>query len=44
MPLYFGLDGAAHADRIEVLWPSGKRQALAEKIPINIQITITEDR
>jgi hypothetical protein len=44
MPLYFGLDSASQVDRVEVLWPSGKRQALAEKIPINTQLTITEDR
>jgi enediyne biosynthesis protein E4 len=44
MPLYFGLDSASQIDRVEVLWPSGKRQALAEKIPINTLLTITEDR
>jgi len=44
MPLYFGLDAAAQVDRIDVLWPSGKRQALAERIPINTQFTITEPR
>jgi len=44
MPLYFGLDAAAKIDRIEVLWPSGKRQMLIEAIPINTLLTITEDR
>ena len=44
MPLYFGLDSASQVDRVEVLWPSGKRQALAEKIPINTLLTITEER
>jgi hypothetical protein len=44
MPLYFGLDGASQIDRIEVLWPSGKRQVLAERIPINTLLTITEER
>ena len=31
-------------DRIEVLWPSGKRQTLAGKIPVHTLFTITEDR
>jgi len=44
MPLYFGLDDATQIDRIDVRWPSGKRQTLREKIPINTLLTITEDR
>jgi enediyne biosynthesis protein E4 len=28
MPLYFGLGSAAAADRVDVLWPSGKRQTV----------------
>ncbi len=44
MPLYFGLDDATQIDRIEVLWPSGKKQMLTERIPINTLLTITEDR
>ena len=44
MPLYFGLDGAAKIDRVEVLWPSGKRQVLAENIPVNAVLSITEER
>jgi len=44
MPLYFGLDGSSQIDRIDVLWPSGKRQVLAERIPINTLLTITEER
>jgi hypothetical protein len=42
MPLYFGLNDATNINRIEVLWPSGKRQVLTEKIPINTLLTITE--
>ena len=33
LPLYFGLADADHADRIEVRWPSGRRQTVAG--PIN---------
>jgi hypothetical protein len=44
MPLYFGLDGAAKVDRVEVLWPSGKRQAVTENIPLNALLSITEER
>jgi len=44
MPLYFGLDEATHIDRIEVRWPSGKKQLLTEGIPTNTLLTITEDR
>jgi hypothetical protein len=44
MPLYFGLDAADTIDRIEVTWPSGKKQQLTEKIPINTLMTVTEDR
>jgi hypothetical protein len=44
MPLYFGLDDAAQIDRIEVRWPSGKRQTLAQNIPLNSVLTITEER
>jgi hypothetical protein len=44
MPLYFGLDDASQIDCIEALWPSGKRQMLTERIPINTLLTITEER
>ncbi|HXF10163.1 MAG TPA: CRTAC1 family protein, partial [Desulfuromonadaceae bacterium] len=44
MPLYFGLGDATKIDRIEVLWPSGKRQTLTEAIPTNTLLTITESR
>ena len=44
MPLYFGLDDATQIERIEVIWPSGRKQVLTEKIPINTLLTITEER
>ena len=44
MPLYFGLGDTAKIDRIEVLWPSGKKQALSVGIPTNTLLTITEGR
>ncbi len=44
MPLYFGLDPESKIDRIEVLWPSGKRAELIERIPVDTLLTITEDR
>src|SRR5438876_2124189 len=44
MPLYFGLDDAMQIDRIEVRWPSGKRQILTQGIPTNSLLTITEER
>lgn len=44
MPLYFGLDSAVQIDRIEVRWPSGKKQTLTEGIPINSLLAITEEK
>jgi hypothetical protein len=44
MPLYFGLDTTTTVDRIEVIWPSGKKQLLAERIPVDALLTITENR
>ena len=43
LPLYFGLGTTPKADRIEVLWPSGKRQVVKEKIPENGLIQIIEN-
>jgi ASPIC and UnbV len=42
MPLYFGLGPAASVDRIEVVWPSGKRQTVAAPIQINSRIEVRE--
>jgi len=44
LPLYFGLGESAQVDRIEVLWPSGKKQTISQGIPVNALFTITEDR
>lgn len=43
LPLYFGLGTTPKADQIEVLWPSGKRQVVKEKIPENSLIQIIEN-
>jgi enediyne biosynthesis protein E4 len=42
MPLYFGLGDATKIERIDVLWPSGKKQTVPEAIPTNTLLTITE--
>ena len=44
MPLYFGLGEATKIDRIEVTWPSGKKQSIAESPTLNGLLTITEPR
>jgi enediyne biosynthesis protein E4 len=42
MPLYFGLGEATAVDRIELTWPSGKKQIVTQGIPVNAVFTITE--
>ena len=42
IPLYFGLDGAASVDQIEILWPSGKKQVVSGPINPNQQIEVNE--
>ena len=44
MPLYFGLGDATTADRVEVTWPSGKKQTIAQGIAVDAPFTITEQR
>jgi hypothetical protein len=44
MPLYFGLGEAEKADRIEVTWPSGKKQTITDQISANALMSITESR
>jgi hypothetical protein len=42
LPLYFGLAEAPKVDRVEVLWPSGRRQILTEGLTVNGPLTVTE--
>jgi enediyne biosynthesis protein E4 len=44
IPLYFGLGNAEKADRIEVTWPSGKKQEITQQIPANGLLVITEEK
>jgi hypothetical protein len=39
MPLYFGLGDAERIDRVEVVWPSGRRQV--EQMPVAMNGTLT---
>lgn len=41
-PLYFGLGEAEQAERIEVLWPSGKQQVLPGPIAAGSELKVTE--
>jgi enediyne biosynthesis protein E4 len=41
-PLYFGLGAAEKVDRIEVDWPSGKKQTLLPPIKINSIVNVRE--
>ena len=40
---HFGLGGAARADRIEVLWPSGRTETMTD-VAANQIVTIEEGR
>ncbi len=40
--LYFGLGATAAVDRVEVLWPSGRRQTVTEGLTVNASIEIRE--
>jgi hypothetical protein len=41
MPLYFGLASATSVDRIEVAWPSGKRQTVSAP-KMNSRVVVRE--
>jgi hypothetical protein len=43
IPLYFGLGEATTVDRVEVLWPSGRKQVVSRNIPMNGLLKITEN-
>ena len=42
-PLYFGLDDVETVDRIEVSWPSGRKQTVAGPIKTNTLVQIIEE-
>jgi hypothetical protein len=44
LPLYFGLGDATQIDRIEVAWPSGKKQVVERDITPNTLVSIVEAR
>jgi hypothetical protein len=44
LPLYFGLDDASVVDRVEVDWPSGRRQVLTSGFGPDTILRITETR
>ena len=44
MPLYFGLGEASKIDRVEVAWPSGRKQVLTEKLRANEVLRVTEPK
>lgn len=42
IPLYFGLGSATSIERVEVVWPSGRKQTMTSGLSINRLLTITE--
>ncbi|MBZ5565036.1 MAG: CRTAC1 family protein [Acidobacteriia bacterium] len=44
LPLYFGLGDAQKIDRVEVAWPSGRKQVVTDGLQENRTIKITETR
>jgi hypothetical protein len=44
LPLYFGLGDAKTIDRIEVNWPSGRKQMLTKDLHVNRTLEITEPK
>ena len=42
LPLYFGLGDATAVNRVEVLWPSGRKSVLDHDVPIGRRLTVTE--
>ena len=44
LPLYFGLGDIARVDRVEIDWPSGRRQVVTKGIQTNATLKVTEPR
>jgi len=44
LPLYFGLGDAKKIDRIEVTWPSGRKQIVTKGLRMNRTLRITEPK
>ena len=44
LPLYFGLGSATTVDKVEVTWPSGRRQERTGPLPINSSLVLEEPR
>lgn len=44
LPLYFGLGDAATIERVEVTWPSGRKQVLEKPLPPDALMIITEPK
>lgn len=44
LPLYFGLGSETAVDRIEVAWPSGRRQTRSGPIPLNGTLELVEPK
>jgi hypothetical protein len=42
LPLYFGLGNSQAISRVEVLWPSGKRQTISKNIALNTSVNVVE--
>jgi hypothetical protein len=42
LPLYFGLGDAGKVDRVEVTWPSGRRQVVTQGLKINDTLRVVE--
>lgn len=44
LPLYFGLGSATTVDKVEVAWPSGRRQERTGPLPVNASLVLEEPR
>jgi len=44
LPLYFGLGDATRVDRVEVAWPSGRKQVVTAGVRVDDTLRVTEPR